>query len=143
MALKLRGRESFQNQLIHHSDKGAQYLSNAYLETLQQYQINISTADSVYENAHIERANGTIKNQYLKRWDIRSFQQLQEALDKAIWAYNFDRPHDSLRGKTPVEFETYIKELNIEDRPILKIFTFDYPQKSCMNPMQLTLDFNL
>jgi hypothetical protein len=67
MALALRGIESYQHSLIHHSDKGTQYASDAYTEVLERHAIRISMCNEVYENTHIERVNDTIKNQYLNR----------------------------------------------------------------------------
>ncbi|MFK7971172.1 MAG: integrase core domain-containing protein, partial [Bacteroidia bacterium] len=72
-----------------------------------------------------------------------SVKQLEKALTRAIHAYNTDRPHDALMGKTPVEFEAYIKELPIQNRPVLEIFTFEYPNDSVKDPMQLSIEFNL
>ena len=54
MALDFRNKRSY-NNLIHHSDKGTQYTSNAYIGLLTKYNIKISMCDSVYENTHIER----------------------------------------------------------------------------------------
>ena len=77
--------------------------------------------NEVLENAHIERVNGTIKNEYLNRWSINSVSQLIKVLKKATHNYN-NRLHNSL-GKTPIEFENFIKELSQEERPVLEIFT--------------------
>lgn len=67
MALALRGIHDYQHTLIHHSDKGWQYASDLYTETLNDYHINIIMCNKAYENTHIERVNDTIKNQYLKQ----------------------------------------------------------------------------
>ena len=99
MAFKTRGIKDFDYTLIHHSDRGSQYIAQAYTDLLEQYKVKISMCNDVLENAHIERVNGTIKNQYLKRWQIHSFNQLNKKLQQAVWAYNFDRPHDSLNKK--------------------------------------------
>lgn len=92
----------------------------------------------VLENAHCERANGTIKNEYLNRWSIANFNQLKSRLDMAIRNYN-NRLHRSLK-MTPVEFETYVKELELKNRPILEVFTIN---KSLINPNQMEFDFSL
>src|SRR3546814_8516135 len=57
MALALRGISNYHHRLIHHSDKGSQYVSDIYTDTLQDYGIEISMCDEVYENTHIERLN--------------------------------------------------------------------------------------
>lgn len=139
MAINLRGVDNFHEKLIHHSDKGSQYISNDYTDLLTDFGIQISMCNIVYENAHIERVNGTIKNQYLYRWKITSFIQLQNKLEKAIWAYNFEKPHRTLGKLTPVEFEESLKELADEQRKELVIYT--HPQNSD-NSGDLQLEFN-
>ena len=69
MAFKKRKTTNFEGKLIHHSDRGGQYVSNQYVELLPKANIQISMCSQVYENAHIERVNGTIKNQYLIHWN--------------------------------------------------------------------------
>ena len=51
MAIKLRGIKDYQEQLIHHSDRGSQYVSDAYIETLKNHGILISMCQNVLENA--------------------------------------------------------------------------------------------
>lgn len=141
MALKNRGIKDYENELIHHSDRGSQYLSNAYTDLLESRHIQISMCANVLENAHCERANGTIKNDYLARKNIKSFPQLKTALTKSIWAYNFDRHHQGLIPRqSPVDFEIYIKELAVENRPKMTIFTYNKTNQISDNPNQLELD---
>ena len=139
MAFDLRGIKDYKQNLIHHSDKGGQYISKDYTDLLTDFGVQISMCNIVYENAHIERVNGTIKNQYLNRWTIASFMQLCNRLEKAIWAYNFEKPHSRLGKLTPVEFEESLKELADEQRKKLTIFT--HPQNS-VNSKVLQLEFN-
>jgi putative transposase len=139
-ALILRGVKNYNQNLIHHSDRGAQYTSDVYTEQLKDKGILISMCREVYENTHIERANGTIKNQYLRRYDIPNVEALSTFLDKTIKAYNESRPHKSLKGLSPIQFEKNLKELKVEDRYILKIFTEakQFGEKS--NQIQLKLE---
>lgn len=140
MAFDLRCIDNYDQKLIHHSDRGSQYISNLYTDLLKAFGAKISMCTNVLENSHIERVNGTIKNQYLNHWTIESFNQLKKYLDKAVYAYNYEKPHASLNGKSPVEFENYIKELSIEKRP--KINVFVYQQKNDKNdPNQLSFSF--
>jgi putative transposase len=121
-ALILRGVKNYQQTLIHHSDRGSQYTSDAYTEQLKENGILISMCQEVYENTHIERLNSTIKNQYLSRYDIKHEGLLGFFLDKAVDAYNHSRRHASLK-MSPVQFENNLKELILEERYVLKIFT--------------------
>lgn len=139
MAFKTRKITDFQNRLIHHSDRGGQYVSNQYVELLQKANIQISMCNHVYENAHIERVNGTIKNQYLMHWNITSPQQLKTALKKAVNTYNNLRPHSALKNLPPKTFEQHINELQGAKRPILTIWTDN--ETKATDPNQYLLQF--
>ena len=123
MALELRGIKDYNQSLIHHSDKGTQYASDAYTETLGSYEIRISMCNEVYENTHIERVNDTIKNQYLGRMEINNRRQLDTKLNETIKAYNESRPHQSLNKMSPVEYENYLLRIPEEKRSKMKIYT--------------------
>lgn len=140
MALTLRGIPDYQNTLIHHSDKGSQYAWNVYTDTLEAFRIQISMCDEVYENTHIERLNDTLKNQYLNRWTINSEKELKRKVDQAIETYNTKRPHRSLSKLTPMDFETQLKNIPMEKRYRLEIYTTN--KEDPMDPNQLNLCFN-
>jgi len=140
MALDLRQVTDYAGQLIHHSDRGAQYVSEVYVELLQSRNVHISMCQNVLENAHIERVNGIIKNKYLRYWRIESLRQLKSKLKKAVDAYNYDKPHQSLQGKSPVDFENFIKELPLKERYNLDIFTYNQNSEQ-KDPNQLVLEF--
>ena len=123
MALKLRGIENYHQSLVHHSDKGTQYASDAYTEALDKYEIRISMCNEVYENTHIERVNDTIKNQYMYRKEMNNKRQLETQLCETIKAYNESRPHQSLNKMSPVQYENYLLKMPEEKRSKLKIYT--------------------
>lgn len=141
MALSLRGIDDFQSTLIHHSDKGGQYVSDIYTETLQDYGIKISMCEEVYENTHIERLNETIKNQYLNRMDISTEKELKLKVTKTIDTYNFLRPHKSLGKLTPYQYEVNLKSIPLQNRKSMEIYTMikDVDPK---DPNQLNIMFN-
>jgi putative transposase len=140
MALDLRGVTHYQDQLIHHSDKGSQYISDIYIETLENYGIQISMCDEVYENTHIERVNDTIKNQYLNRMHVGNELHLKRKVHQVIETYNTMRPHKSLSRLSPVEYENYIKEVPLEKRQKMEIYTINKVDKQ--DPNQLNFKFN-
>lgn len=140
MALDLRGATHYQNQLIHHSDKGAQYVSDSYIETLAAYGIKISMCNEVYENTHIERVNDTIKNQYLNRMHVANEHQLKQKVDQVIKTYNTIRPHQSLSRLSPVVYENYLETMPIEKRQKMEIYTVNKMEKEDLN--QLNIKFN-
>lgn len=140
MALDLRGIKDYSNNLIHHSDKGSQYISNDYTGLLDDFGIQISMCNIVYENAHIERVNGVIKNQYLHHWNITTYMQLSKKLEKAVWAYNYEKPHSSLGKLSPVEFEESLREISLGQRKELVIYTHSQNDDKPLD-LQLNFDF--
>jgi putative transposase len=118
MALKMRKKITFEN-LIHHSDKGTQYVYKEYVELLQSRKIRISMCNIVYENTHSERLNGIIKNEYLRHRSINSLADLKRHLAKDVELYNQDRPHDNLNKMSPNEFENHL--LNVPKNQRIKM----------------------
>jgi len=139
MALDLRAIGNYNSELIHHSDKGSQYISDDYTGVLNDFGILISMCNCVYENAHIERVNGIVKNQYLHHWKITSYIDLCKKLEKAVWAYNYEKPHSKLGKRSPVEFEEALKELSLEQRKEMVIFTLKQIDDNLLK-LQLKLD---
>jgi putative transposase len=91
--------------LIFHSDGGGQYYCKTFLKLTADHKIKNSMCEVVYENAHAERINGTIKNQYLKGYNPQSYTALVEMTARAVYYYNRVRPHKSLKNIPPVAIE--------------------------------------
>jgi len=91
--------------LIFHSDGGGQYYSKTFLSITHKAGIQNSMGTTVYENAHAERLNGTIKNSYLRHYAPTNLKELERLTKKAVQNYNTERPHQALRGLCPVAFE--------------------------------------
>lgn len=82
-------------KLMHHSDKGIQYCCDAYIQLLQQHNIEISMTSKYdpYENAIAERVNGTIKNEFELDKPLPDKQYAQREIARTIRIYNLLRPH--------------------------------------------------
>jgi transposase InsO family protein len=91
--------------LIHHSDRGAQYANNDYIKLLKKHNIRIRMTEcgAPKDNAMAERVNGIIKNELLMGMSFFSIEEVRIALKVAIDFYNNERPHMSLDRKTPAE----------------------------------------
>jgi transposase InsO family protein len=102
MALSALGAESHL-QLIHHSDRGIQYCSHAYVMLLQDYNVQISMTENgdPLENAIAERVNGIIKEEYLETYNIENIKEAKELLKAVVDLYNTERPHMSIGNFTP------------------------------------------
>ena len=89
--------------LIHHSDRGCQYCSYAYVKELRKHNIMISMTQSgdPLENAIAERANGILKTEWLYKMRIPDMDTCRTELHRIIEFYNTRRPHRSIGMKTP------------------------------------------
>ena len=105
LRMALKRIEGMEVNLIHHSDRGCQYASREYVNTLQERGIRISMTESgdPKDNAQAERINNTMKNELLKGMTFRSIQEVIGAVAVAVDFYNNRRPHMSLGMKTPAE----------------------------------------
>lgn len=104
--------------LIHHSDHGVQYASDAYVTRLDNAEARISMAavGNPYENAKAERFFRTLKHEevYLNQYD--SFADAEANIGHFIEdVYNVKRLHSSLGYLPPAEFETRDAALRRED----------------------------
>lgn len=89
--------------LIHHSDRGAQYCSNAYVKILKDNNCLISMTEEnhCYENAVAERVNGILKDEFYLDQSFASLKEAKKATKNAVNIYNNKRLHLSLGYKTP------------------------------------------
>lgn len=123
LKMALKNNRGDIGRLIHHSDKGSQYIYAQYVDLLNSKGIMISMGDRAQDNAYAERINGTIKNEYLKYWEINSLSELQKKLTKAVNHYNNKRIHNELPGRqTPLEFDKSLLDLESQRRPTVIIY---------------------
>lgn len=91
---------------IHHTDSDVRYCSNDYIEKLKSYKMKISMCvGNVYENAHAESFNGTIKRQEINISDYDDKKESAKSIFDFVNKYNTIRPHSSLQNLTPIEYE--------------------------------------
>lgn len=91
--------------LIIHSDGGGQYYCKEWLDLTRSNHMQNSMCESPYENPHAERINGIIKNDYLIGYGPENYDQLVTMTSKAVWKYNYEKPHGSLNNLSPYRFE--------------------------------------
>ena len=92
--------------LIHHSDRGIQYCSHAYVQVLKKAKVNISMTQtgSPYDNAIAERINGIIKHELIFPFGkLRNLEHAKSSVLTAVKRYNEQRLHTSLNYKTPYQ----------------------------------------
>lgn len=93
--------------LIFHSDRGSQYCSHAFQQTLAEYdmQSSMSRKGNCWDNAPTESLWGSLK---VGRLYGMRFETLRQAMDEVIdWLtyYNHRRLHSTLDYISPMQFE--------------------------------------
>ncbi|MEU7305657.1 IS3 family transposase [Streptomyces sp. NPDC007189] len=94
--------------LIHHSDRGSQYVSIRYTDRLAEIGAAASVgsvADS-YDNAMAEALNGTFKAELIEmQGPWRDVDQVERAIFQWVTWYNEERLHSALDYVPPAEYE--------------------------------------
>ena len=97
------------DDLVHHSDRGSQYLSIAYSERLAQAGISpsVGSKGDSYDNALAESTIGLYKTELIKpQAPWTGLEQVEYATYEWIDWWNNHRLHSQLDHQTPTETET-------------------------------------
>ena len=103
--------------LIHHSDRGVQYLSIRYTERLIELGIqpSVGSVGDSYDNALAESTIGLYKTEVIRNegpW--RSLEQVEFATLSWVSWYNKKRLHGAIGDVPPVEYEAQYSEAQEE-----------------------------
>lgn len=109
--------------IIHHSDRGIQYCSKDYVETLMNNGMWPSMIDdgNVYENAIAERVNGILKEEFGIGEGFKDHSEANKYINQSIDIYNNERPHLSCGMLTP-------EQAHNSEGPLMKLWK-NYPHK--------------
>jgi putative transposase len=106
MALSTRERVE-EVRLVHHSDRGSQYVSGDYTQTLTDYDVlgSVGSTGDAYDNSMAESFVDTFKTELIadRVWQTRS--QLELAIVEYIAWFNNSRLHENLGDRPPREIE--------------------------------------
>lgn len=103
---KAKARRNTKLPLIIHSDRGRQYVSQAYREATAKMQRSYSKKAFPWDNACIESFHALIKREWLNRFKIRDHQQAYRLIFEYIEAfYNTKRIHSHCDYMSPNDFE--------------------------------------
>jgi putative transposase len=101
-------RRPRRGELLHHSDRGCQYTSDGYQQTLKTLGIecSMSRRGNCYDNAVAERFFWSLKHEWTKHDQFADLESARRSVFKYIEIfYNRQRLHQSLGYKTPEQFE--------------------------------------
>jgi putative transposase len=128
MALGLRGPGA-DVELVHHADRGSQYSSGDYMQTLDDHGVlaSVGSVGDAYDNALAESFVDSFKTELIadRVWQSRS--QLELAVVEYVGWFNHERLHESLGDIPPVEYEqrwralTAAKGANPGDQSVLPL----------------------
>jgi putative transposase len=106
MALWRRQRQDL-TSLIHHSDRGSQYLSIRYTERLADAgaMCSVGSRGDSYDNALAESVNGLYKAEVIHRRSWRSLEQVELATAEWVDWWNHRRLHSAINDLPPAEYE--------------------------------------
>jgi putative transposase len=107
MAIWSRRGESLEG-LVHHSDRGSQYLAIRYTARLEEAGIagSVGSKGDSYDNALAETINGLYKAELIRRrgpW--RTAAEVERATAEWVAWWNHQRLHGSCRRLPPAEYE--------------------------------------
>ena len=108
-------RPARQGELIHHSDRGAQYVSIRYTERLDEAGIapSVGRVGDSYDNALAETINGLYKAEVIHRQSWKSREAVELATLTWVDWFNHRRLLGSIGHVPPAEAEAaYYRELN-------------------------------
>ena len=104
----IENRRPAGEQLLHHSDRGSQYTSEAYQQTLKTLGIecSMSRTGDCYDNAVAERFFWSLKHEWTKHQRFEDLAAARLSVFKYIETfYNTVRLHQTLGYKSPEKFE--------------------------------------
>ena len=104
----IEARRADTKSLLHHSDRGSQYTSDDYQQTLRTLNItcSMSRTGCCYDNAVMERFFWSLKHEWTKFEDFADINQARRSVFQYIETfYNSKRIHQTLGYRTPDEFE--------------------------------------
>jgi len=109
MALYARARAGRDVKgLVHHSDAGSEYTAISYRNVLADFDAlaSIGTVGDSYDNAMAESLNGIYKTEcYNRKESWKDAREIELATSSWVAWYNTVRPHSSLGGRAPTEYE--------------------------------------
>lgn len=106
-------------ELVHHSDRGSQYTSIDFTQTLDDHGVlaSVGSTGDAYDNAMAESFVDTFKTELIAGRYWNSLEQLEFAIVEWVGWFNHDRLHENLGDLPPAEFEALYAAQNLSTLP--------------------------
>lgn len=115
---KAKARRNTDKPLVLHSDRGSQYVSQAYRNAAAKFQLSYSHKGYPYDNACIESFHSLIKREWTNRFRIRDYFHAYSLVFEYIETfYNTVRIHSHCDYMSPDQFERMYEE--VQEKPAL------------------------
>ena len=94
-------------ELVHHSDRGSQYTSFDFTQTLDDHGVlgSVGSTGDAYDNAMAESFVDTFKTELIAGRYWTSLEHLEFAIVEWVGWFNHDRLHENLADRPPAEVE--------------------------------------
>lgn len=124
LRMALSGRPSGADvELVHHSDRGSQYTSIDFTQTLSDHGVlqSVGSVGDAYDNAMAESFVDTLKTELIADRVWSSHAQLELAIVEWIGWFNNDRLHSALGDIPPAEFESLYAETDPRNGHLINV----------------------
>ena len=112
---------------MHHSDRGVQYVSLAYTDTLAEHGVapSVGTVGDSYDNALAETVNGLYKAELIygpaRTGPWKTIEDVELATLGWVYWHNTSRLHSYLNDIPPTEFEAAFYDAQRIDQQLIGI----------------------
>lgn len=98
-------------------DNGPEFISKDFQEWCKGNDIRLlfTQPGCPTQNSYIERFNGSYRRAVLDAYIFRTIEDVRQKTYEWNEYYNYERPHESLGNKTPMEFSKRIDERNTDN----------------------------
>lgn len=96
------------------TDNGPEFISKDFLKWAKMHLVEIKHIQpgKPAQNGYIERFNRTYREDVLDVYLFGSIADVQAITDKWLYEYNYDRPHESLKNLSPIEFSRSLEGMH-------------------------------
>lgn len=86
------------------SDNGSEFIAHTLADWAKKHEVLLDFIEpgKPAQNGYIERFNRTFRDEVLDAYLFENLQQVRDIAEAWMLEYNYDRPHDSLGGLTPI-----------------------------------------